>query len=424
MSAEQSKELTAISPEAEIKRLAQLTQLDYHRNRLSAAKSLNIRLAALDGLVANERKQKPTTSETDSLIFKPVEPWPSMVDGDLLLNELEAFIKRYVVCEQHTINAVALWITFTWLVDAVTVAPIANITAPLPNCGKSTLLDLLEHLCFKPLKVDNVSPAALFRSIDKWKPTLLIDEADAFLKDNEDARGILNSGHKRNGYVLRVVGEQHEPRRFSTWGAKAICGIGSISSTLRSRSIRMELRRKHPHQIVGNLRHASPEEIAALRSKLARFSADVHELVAKSRPAPIPGLENRAQDNWEPLMAIAEACKGDWPQRTVSAAQAISGSNLQDNPDTATELLSDIRKAFQQKQAEKLFTAELIETLCADPEAPWSTWNRGNPISARQLSSRMTEFGIRPDDVRIGATVRKGYNSQKFDDVFRRYLPD
>jgi hypothetical protein len=46
----------------------------------------------------------------------------------------------------------------------------------------------------------------LFRYIEEVRPTLLIDEADSFVKDNEEMRGILNSGHtKAAAYVIRNV---------------------------------------------------------------------------------------------------------------------------------------------------------------------------------------------------------------------------
>lgn len=45
-----------------------------------------------------------------------------------------------------------------------------------------------------------------------WKPTMLIDEADTFLCDNDELRGVLNTGHTRaTAYVIRTVGEDHEP---------------------------------------------------------------------------------------------------------------------------------------------------------------------------------------------------------------------
>jgi Flavin containing amine oxidoreductase len=60
-------------------------------------------------------------------------------------------------------------------------------------------------------------------SVELAKPTLLIDEADTFLKDNEDLPG--NAGDKRGGQVIRCVGDNAEPRVFSVFGPVAMQGI-------------------------------------------------------------------------------------------------------------------------------------------------------------------------------------------------------
>jgi hypothetical protein len=73
---------------------------------------------------------------------------------------------------------------------------------------------LLARLAPRPLLSSNISPAALFRIVEKYCPTLLVDEADSFLRDKEELRGILNSGHTRDAaYVVRTVGDDNEPCR-------------------------------------------------------------------------------------------------------------------------------------------------------------------------------------------------------------------
>ena len=72
-----------------------------------------------------------------------------------------------------------------------------------------------------------------------------MDEADTVLPGNEELRGILNSGHtRRTAFVLRTVGDNHEPRQFSTWAPLAIAMIGNLPGTLADRSIVLPMRRK------------------------------------------------------------------------------------------------------------------------------------------------------------------------------------
>jgi putative DNA primase/helicase len=184
-----------------------------------------------------------------------VEPWPSAIDGVQLLDDLAGVITRHVGLPEGGADAVALWAVHTHALDAAAMTPLLAITSPTPECGKSTLLGLVGKLALSPLPASNITPAAVFRAIEKWRPTLLIDEADTFLRDNNELRGVLDSGHGRDSaFVVRTVGDDHEPRHFSTWAAKAIALIGDLTATLASRSIHVEMRRLASGQSVERAR--------------------------------------------------------------------------------------------------------------------------------------------------------------------------
>ena len=121
----------------------------------------------------------------------------------------------------NSAETVALWALHTHCFNSFGHSPRAAITSPEKQCGKSTLLDVLECLVARPLPTGNATVSSIFRIIELASPTLLIDEADTFLKENDELRGILNTGHKRGGQILRTVGDDHEPRQFSTWAPTA-----------------------------------------------------------------------------------------------------------------------------------------------------------------------------------------------------------
>lgn len=409
----------ALADADSIANLAALSPLDYDRCRKAEAEALGIRPGTLDKLVMAERKGAGDDSGAE---FSDVDPWPQPVDGLALLRDLSATVRRFIVCDHHTAIAASLWVAMTHLMDVVDVAPLAVITAPEKRCGKSQLLTLLGKLAHRPLTASNISPAALFRAVDAWKPTLLVDEADTFMRENEELRGILNAGHTRDSaYVVRVVGEDFKPTKFSVWGAKALAGIGHLADTLMDRAIVLELRRKLPHESVERLRHAEPGLFDDLASKLARWAEDNRDAVRRARPELPASLNDRAQDNWEPLLAIAHVAGGKWPELGRQAALKLSGA---DSPSmtVGTELLADIQEIFEHKKVLRITSADLIEALCADDEKPWATYNRGKPITPRQISKRLGEYGIKPKTVRVGYDRAKGYELGQFIDAFSRYL--
>src|SRR5699024_6667815 len=162
---------------------------------------------------------------------------------------------------------------------------------------KSVLLTCFAKTVCRPLPTSNITGAALFRAIDKWKPCLLVDEVDSFMGDAEDLRGIINSGFERpNAYVVRCVGDDHEPTMFNSFAPKVLCGIGSLPGTVMDRSIPLRMRRKKVSERVERLRHSSKEEWQSLRERLARWSLDNASAVHGCRPGYIPGLNDRAQD--------------------------------------------------------------------------------------------------------------------------------
>lgn len=392
------------------------------RIRQTAKEAKTVSLTDLDKLTSDSAND---SAADDGEIFPEVTLWPGPVDGSDLLEGLTAIIRKHVIADPATIHAAALWVAFTWFVDVVNVAPIANITAPEKQCGKTVMLGVLARLSYRPLAVSNIAPAALFRALQLWQPTLLIDEVDSFLAEHEEARGILNAGFTRDSaFVIRCVGDDHTPTRFNVWGAKALCGIGKIADTLASRSIPLRLRRKLIGEKTVKIRHADAVAFTELASKLARFAVDNRDAVRHARPAEIEGLNDRANDCWEPLLAIAEIAGEHWLRLARTAAVSLHGLE-EEAPSIGAELLKSIQEAFDDKNAVRLSTADLLAALTENEEAPWAAWNRGKPITPHQLSKRLAEFGIKSGTVRTGIRTAKGYRVEQFAEAFDRYLfPD
>ncbi len=422
---EQAK--TTLDPmSAKIVELAELSPIEYERRREKAAQDMGIRVSVLDSEVDQARKKIKGEDKDVSgtrLVFEEPEPWSEPVDGAELLEELAAAFRQYVVLLTDVDVALALWVLHTYAHDTARISPLLALTSPEKRCGKTTVLSLLQLLTKRPLSASNISPAALFRAIERWHPTLLIDEADTFLKHNDELRGILNAAHTRElAFVLRTVGDDHEPRQFNTWAPKAIALIGDLPFTLADRAIVLPMRRKRPDESVERLRLDRRGEHQSLVRRMVRLVQDHHAGLLQADPEVPKELHDRAADNWRPLLAIADLVGGDWPKRARKAAMTLTDPD--DNNEAAgVMLLADIKKLFDERQVDRIASAELEKALGEMEHRPWPEWKHGKPITVRQIARLLNPFGIRPKTIRIEDATPKGYERDSFTDAFSRYLP-
>jgi len=357
--------------------------------------------------------------------FERIEPWPDYVRGGILLGELEAVIRRYVVLPPHCALAVALWVLHVHALDAADVSPILCISSPVKRCGKTTLQGVLRNLVPRPLAASNISGPALFRTIEKYHPTVLLDEADSYLVQREDMRNLLNAGVQReDAYVYRIIGEKQETRRFSVFGAKTISLIGALPGTLEDRSIVVRLKRKTKNEVVGRLRgRKAPEVLRPLREMAARWGLDNVDALRRFEPVIPECLNDRAADFWEPLLAIADSIGGVWPVRARDAATALSGGDVPPDDSPALQLLSDLRDVLL-AEGGRIASKTFVGRLAALDERPWSTWRLENPITVNQVAKLLRRFeGVSPRTLRLDRERAKGYDLDACRDAFERYLP-
>jgi Protein of unknown function (DUF3631) len=241
----------------------------------------------------------------------------------------------------------------------------------------------------RPLSTSNITSAALFRSIEAFQPTLIIDEADTFIVDDANSlREILNSGHEPdNAYVTRCVGESFEPRNFSTWAPIAIAKIGQLPTTLEDRSITILMRRRHRDEDVERFTNKDPAKFEILARKCLRWSCDNLDSPKMAEPYIPQGLDDRAADNWRPLFAIADAAGGDWPELARRAALKLSPIEDRQDRTPREMLLTDLRRLFSSSGKDRMASEHIREQLAEMEHRQWPEFKRGQPITPVQLAT-------------------------------------
>ncbi len=359
-----------------------------------------------------------------------------VLDAAALFDDIRRFVRRFVVLSAHQLIAVVLWIAFTHAFEVADVSTRLAMLSPKKRCGKTTLLRVLGLLSIRPLSTSNISPAAIFRTIDQLHPTLLLDEGDTFAgratkqsERSEEIRGILNSGHtKDTAFVIRneKVGNRWIPRKFSTWTPICYAAIGRLPDTWEDRSIKLMVKRRLYTEMVEKLTRRNLRgvraEAEALQAQLARWTRDSLDALRQADPKFPPGLNDRAEDNWDLLLAIADQVGPDWGKAAREAANALSADRASDVADEGLDirLLADIKTIVDEdKAALTTGSTELRGALVALKEAPWGSMPRtGKPLTTTRLALMLRPFEVYPKDT----GGKNGFVCSELADAFARYL--
>jgi hypothetical protein len=351
-----------------------------------------------------------------------------MATTSTLVDCLERHFQRFIALDTGLPLVLALWSLATHTYDCFDAFPYLAITSPTKRCGKTRAAEVLELFCFRPLRTVGMTPAVLFRSIEKDKPTLMVDEAEVLRSRDERSsalREILNAGYRKGQKVRRCSGENYALQEFETYCPKVLVLIGNLPDTLADRAIPIRMRRRnHGESVDRFITVRARRDTAQVRADCKKWATKHRRLVAKAYESQdVAFLEDREAELWLPLFVV---CKLGAPHRVTDlegTARHLAGRKASDEPaDVGVRLLSDVREIFNQGSRERIQTAVLLKELNRISDAPWEDYCFGKALNSRALGKLLHPFGIWPQNIRVPAVV-KGYTLDSFRDAFERYLP-
>lgn len=355
------------------------------------------------------------------------------IHGADLLDDVEAFFARFVAFPSEAARiASVLWAAHTHLMDVFDATPRLAFLSPEPGSGKTRALEVTELLVPNPMLAVSASTAALFRSVADMagRPTILFDEIDTVFgpkaKENEELRGLLNAGHRRSGVSYRCVGDGANQTvvAFPSYAALAMGGLGSLPDTILTRSVIVRMRKRGPGEKVESFRARLHEpEGHALRKRLAEWAKLITDQVTGVYPEMPEGVNDRPADVWEPLLTVADAAGGSWPERGREACVELLATATPDSVSLGVRLLMDIRTVLAEHGGPKIFTRDLLAALCSLPEAPWAELNKGKGLNEYSLGRFLKDYEITSKTIRVEAAKAKGYERTDFTDAWGRYCP-
>ena len=340
-----------------------------------------------------------------------------------ILDLISAKFKEHVKFQDESdADALALWVAMTYVMEHLEIAPMIYVTSPEPMCGKSTLMKLLKVFCHRAEMVSKITPAAIYRLIERDQPTLVFDEADRFLCGNNELNGIINAGHARFEATViinkKLPDGNYEPIEFPVWCAKAIAGIGKQDDTLTSRSVVIALRRKLISESVKPIRFNLYREYQFVRKSFAAWAANFEPISEQEMEPFLKANTDRGTDNWLALGIIAKRINPEWVKRVQAALDTIEERQSGGLQSAGVQLLSDVRDVVSESNCPEWSSTDLYNAVVHNDENDWSAFNHGRPITKKKFTQMLGDFGVKPTK-RSNANV---FYVADLEDAFERYL--
>jgi uncharacterized protein DUF3631 len=366
--------------------------------------------------------------EEERIESSEVEPWPEPVDTEALLSELETQFRRYIIVHREPVAIViTLWICFAWCHEVATYSPILVIQGGDTGTAKTVASKVIALLTPRAHVIAEPRGPTLYRFVDRYHPTLIVDDADRLLPRRPDLAHIVNVSWTRGTTIPRVDvhGNVH---LYDPFCPKLLNGIdltAHLDRATQTRCITAELLPKLAHEKVANFRHAIRDErFLTLRRKLARWAADNMAALANADPVMPEGFSDRLEMNYELLFAIADRAGGDWPKRARAAATKIARER--DEPSQGKRLLAALRDLLA-KHGPLLTSRQLEQLLPGDGDNEWANYKGRGPINRWQIAQLLKPYGIGPRVIHPrGRAADRGYDGRwpEFEIAFRHYLAE
>lgn len=352
-----------------------------------------------------------------------------------LLDDIEAWFKRFIaVPDDRDLQLLTLWTVSTHLAVELYTSPRLLIDSTMPGSGKTTVLDHLSRLAWKPVQAASLSsPALLVRMLEHGVRTVLIDEVDRSLSPNkpgvEDLIGILNSGYRRGAtrpVLVPVKGGGWEVREMPTFAPVSMAGNSPhLPEDTRSRAIRILLMPDLDGLIEDSDWEAIEDDADTLRQQIEAFADNVREQVV-GMDVELPGAcIGRAKEKWRPLKRVAQAAGGRWPKladelisRSLDEDAAERDTGLRTLP-PGMVLLTDLHAVWPEDQ-DFVATRELVSKLILHNPEYWGVGSSyGKPLTDTRLG-RMVAQASKVTSVRPGGRGPRGYQKLQFIQVWHR----
>lgn len=358
-------------------------------------------------------------------------------DTGVLLSALEAYFARYLVVSPADLCALALWTLHTYVYEAFDTTPYLLITSAEKGSGKTRVFECIVHVVKGGRALTALTEAVLFRIVHTERPTLLIDETDAIFRESksgpserqEGLRAILNAGYRRGTEVARCLPGATSYEWFNVYGPKALAGIGHLPDTIQDRGLIVRMTKKLDTDVVERLRYRKVKETSApLVKQIEEWASGKGIVLAGVEPDLPEELDDRAQDAYEVLIAIADLAGKEWGEKARRSLIELRQVKIPGRESMGVRLLRDLGNFLPAIEKQDVIpTADLLALLYEHGDEPWSEWWRGKDDSygkkaSMGLAKLLREYGILPGQHWHDGANKKCYKVEGLLEAYARHM--
>jgi hypothetical protein len=427
----------AISPE-EIKALyAALALIDDNDTRgllvSRAAKLLRGTVAKAD-LIAAVKRQQGMLAKDRAAIQEQARIAAAVntaVDPSTLIRSLEKFFAERVFLPAGAPLLLAFFVLLTWTFELFDSCPYLLFESATVECGKTTILSLLEKVCARAQRGTALTEATLFRIVADSNPTLLIDEAESLEGSSERANAlkvVAHEGYKKGAQVPRCLAETGQIQWFPVYCPKVLAAIGGLSGPLLSRSIVVHMVRAPKTFIRKSTREkAIRRDSGPLREMLESYSlqnrAQLSQLYEDEPDAGFwPSITNREAELWGGMLIHARIAGPIIESELLQVFETFTrGKRAIQAEDWQIGRTIALCEAIRQTVTQRFIPGTLLEQL-EDSEAWVSTFakTKDDKAKAAKIGRFLQSFRLK----RIRERQGSSYSREEALAALTAHIPD
>ena len=303
-----------------------------------------------------------------------------------LATEIDTFIKSYLEMPLDSDYLIlSMWIFHTYLIENFNTTPILYFYG-VKETGKSRAGEVLNELAFRAQRLTSLTEATLFRSVELFKPTLIIDEIKLLGKGgNQGLADLMKTTYKRGLKVSRInlnkYGED-QIEYFDTFSPLVICTTETIPDIIESRCILFIMQKNSNPQIE---RMIDKKWANDLRERLTVFRANY---INKDLPEAQHIARGRLNEIMFPLYQSLLLFGPERKDEFLDTVKRIQkNKENEDGMSLESEIIKAIDDEYQETQNKQFLTQAISKRIN-------ELRSENEQISDRVVSSRIKRLGF------------------------------